>query len=180
MPPLESIEVAGRNGTPPRPGKLTPWVRARICDLLAQGYGLAKTCRYLKISRQTVYNYARDDLAFSRAIDEARRMGAEALAEEALEIADTEPDANRARVRVESRKWLASVTDPQRYGPKTQIQVAHNIDLAGALAEARARVSGNRIIEIDAAAVDAGLLDHVKPAAASELADEGELAGLLE
>lgn len=182
MPPLESIEAADRIKPGPI-GKLTPWLRARICDLLAQGFGLARACRYIHVSRASVYNWMKEDLAFARAIDEARRMGAEALADEAVEIADTEPDANRARVRVDARKWRAAVTDPQRFAEKTRIQVDHSIDLRGALAEARARVP-YRVIEIDAAAVDAGLLDHAKPAATSEPAtvpeDEGELSELLE
>lgn len=177
--PLESIEAADRI----KPGRLTPWLRARICDLLAQGYGLAKTCKHVRISRQTVYNYAKDDFAFARAIDEARRMGAEFLADEAIEIADTEPDVNRARLRYDARKWKAAITDPQRFADKTRVQIDHSIDLRGALAEARARVP-YRVIEIDAAAVDAGLLDHAKPAATSEPVavpeDEGKLSELLE
>lgn len=69
-------------------------------------------------------------------IDEARREQADALAEEALQIADNMADATGitreeiavAKERIDVRKWLATVNNPDRYqqnknGPTVTINI---------------------------------------------------------
>jgi hypothetical protein len=43
----------------------------------------------------------------------AREEQAETLVGEIIEIADLEPDTNRARVRIDARKWYASKVLPK-------------------------------------------------------------------
>lgn len=69
----------------------------------------------------------------------ARNTGMDALAESIVDIADTDPDPARARVRVDARKWIASKILPRKYGdrhvlsgdPEAPIQHSHSIDFSG-------------------------------------------------
>ena len=59
-----------------------------------------------------------------QAVLNARRLKAEKLAEDAMEIADGADESsssavNKARLQVDTRKWLASKLDPEAYGDKS-------------------------------------------------------------
>jgi hypothetical protein len=87
----------------------------------------------------------------------AREMRADTLAEQILEIADHKQDDTyidgdgnvrtdadvvaRARLRVDSRKWLASKMLPKIYGDKQDLNVTGTVDIATAILEARKRTS---------------------------------------
>jgi hypothetical protein len=65
------------------------------------------------------------------AVLKARKLKAEKLAEEALEIADEADETsnsgvNKARLQVDTRKWMASKLDPENYGDtaKTQVNIS--------------------------------------------------------
>jgi hypothetical protein len=53
---------------------------------------------------------------------QARKGRADKWAEDALHIADNTPEdpnaINKAKMRIDTRKWLAGVDDPERYGQK--------------------------------------------------------------
>lgn len=70
----------------------------------------------------------------------AKRARAEFVAQDIVEIADTEEDAQRARNRIQARQWYASKILPKEYGDRMDINVSQTIDIGSALAEARARV----------------------------------------
>ena len=46
------------------------------------------------------------------------------LADEIVEIADTEPDPNRARVCIDARKWWASKVNKKDYGDRVSAEVS--------------------------------------------------------
>jgi hypothetical protein len=75
---------------------------------------------------------------------QARKSRADRWAEEALEIADgVEEDPNKinkAKLRIDTRKWLAGVDDPDRFGTK-QTQV--NISLGGLHLDALRKVQAD-------------------------------------
>ena len=75
-------------------------------------------------------------LSYVRALE----IRSDLLADEALDIADTEPDAAKARNRIEVRKWLASKHNTKRYGDRIDLNVTQTLDVAGTLQEARARL----------------------------------------
>ncbi len=50
----------------------------------------------------------------------AREEQADFYADEIITIADTEPDAAIARVRIDARKWTASKLRPKVYGDRVQ------------------------------------------------------------
>lgn len=76
----------------------------------------------------------------AKAYELASRARAEVLADEIIEIADTDDCAIRARTRVDARKWLASKLQPQKFGDRQIIDINQTIDIGQAMLEARQRV----------------------------------------
>ncbi len=74
----------------------------------------------------------------------ARQDRADLMVEEITTIADTEPDAQRARNRIDARKWVASKMQPQVYGDRLDLNVTSVVDIGAALSEAQSRVLKNR------------------------------------
>lgn len=75
----------------------------------------------------------------SAAMTAAQEARAEVLVDEAIEIADIEPDANRARVRVDMRKWAASKFNRTKFSDHVELTLREAPDLNAALEEARKR-----------------------------------------
>jgi hypothetical protein len=112
-----------------------------IIRRVADGDSLQKIANELGVSRSflswkiNMLPGVKDRLA------EARRSRAEKWADDALDIADNvdaDPNQiNKAKLRVETRKWLAGVDDPERFGTK-QGQV--HISIGGLHLDALRRV----------------------------------------
>lgn len=98
-----------------------------ILERLAMGEGLATICRDEGYpSRGAVIDWsARPE--WSDRYARAREAGIEAQVDRITEIADTEPDPNRARVMIDARKWIASKLLPKRYGDRLEVET--KIDL---------------------------------------------------
>jgi hypothetical protein len=69
-----------------------------------------------------------------------QRGRAEKVVEEILDIAEEEVDPQRARVRMDARRWYASKMIPHKYGERIDLNVNQIVDIGLALSEARARV----------------------------------------
>jgi hypothetical protein len=70
----------------------------------------------------------------------AQQAKAELQVDQIAEIADTEPDPNRARVMIDARKWYASKMSPHKYGDRIDLNITQSIDISKALNDARSRV----------------------------------------
>lgn len=111
-----------------------------ICDRIARGRGLISICNDPGMpTYSTVRKWLKEHDFFARDYARARVDQADTYADEIVAIADTEPDPNRARVRVEARKWTASKLRPQVYGDRVDISVQGSLDLRAVLAGAEAR-----------------------------------------
>ena len=100
-----------------------------IVDRLSQGETVLGLARTLGISHTAFYDWVdRGGEARAAALARARARGGQSLAEETLEIADsaTPQEAQVAKLRVDTRRWLASKMN-EEYGDKQQPLV--NIDL---------------------------------------------------
>jgi len=112
----------------------------RICELICEGKPLKPICRMEGMpSWRTVYNWINDVPEFAKAMEEARRLGARAIAEEALEIADTPMEGveittdekgvsekrgdmlGHRKLQIETRLKLLAKWHPREYGDKVQI-----------------------------------------------------------
>jgi len=111
-----------------------------VCDIIANSAtGLKKACEQVGISHNTIYNML-DDPEHEKRYARARRMQAELLTDETIDIADdTTGDTeiifkdgkqvkvenkewvNRSRLRIDARKWLAAKLHPKKYGDKVDV-----------------------------------------------------------
>lgn len=116
-------------------------------------------CRELGCDHTTVYGWLFTNELFANQYARARNAQADLLAEEVIEISDdssrdviVDKDGNescntefvqRSRLRVDSRKWLASKLKPKKYGDalKLDATVDLKVGLAEKLAKADARSS---------------------------------------
>lgn len=138
--------------------KVAPIVLERLCEMpLTQALKLGiedETGRHWGLPSMTTFNEwmaDRPDWAAARA--HARKIYAEKLAMESLQLVDEEPErkangtidnasVRRAEARARQRQWLAGKLDRQTYGDQVQVDmnVHGNIDISSILAEARGRV----------------------------------------
>lgn len=108
-----------------------------VREYIAGGGTILDLANELGCSRTYLSRHLNGHDAYRPVIEEARREQADALAEEALQIADGLADADAvtreqiavAKERIDVRKWLASVNHPDRYrqdrgqGPAIQINI---------------------------------------------------------
>jgi hypothetical protein len=76
------------------------------------------------VSLQTVYRHEREDEQFREQYERAREDAADTFADEITDIADTDDDVNRAKVRIDARKWVASRMKPKRWGDRQKHEVS--------------------------------------------------------
>ena len=122
-----------------RPSLYTEALAAEICRRLAEGESLRSICRDEAMpDKATVLRWLADEAKadFRDQYVLAREMQADALFDEALEIADDalgdwavdkdgkkvfdHEHVQRSRLRVDTRKWAAGKLAPKRYGDKIQ------------------------------------------------------------
>lgn len=102
-----------------RPSLYSPALADTIIDGITSGLSLREICRADAMpDRATVFRWLEAHPDFAAKYARAREFQAEANAEEIIDIADTEEDPARARVRVDARKWVASKLVPKRYGDR--------------------------------------------------------------
>jgi hypothetical protein len=132
-------EVSNPRG---RPSEYSQAIADRICAEIASGSSLRTICRPDEMPAvATIFNWFRRYPDFLEQYTRAKEEQADAMAEEMLDIAD---DANndwmerrntegenigwqingehvqRSRLRIETRKWLASKLKAKKYGDKVE------------------------------------------------------------
>lgn len=144
---------------PGRPSKFTPAILAEICERLSNGEPMAQICRDDGMpDATTVWRWGEADPDVSQAIARAREQGFDAIAVDALRIADDgindkQVDADgrvvvdhdvvqRSKLRVETRLKLLAKWDPKRYGDRQQVEHSGKIGLEDLVASA-AREAGD-------------------------------------
>jgi hypothetical protein len=107
-----------------RPSLYTTEIADEICERLAEGESLNAICRDDHMpTRQAVHEWIADNRAgFGDKYARAKEVQLERFAEEIIDIADavageTESAAvQAAKLRVDSRKWVAARLMPKKYG----------------------------------------------------------------
>ena len=101
-----------------------------LLEKIASGLTMAGLARELNISNLSLYHWIRKDIDREERFKQARAIAADQWADECLDIADASDNnsANADRLKIETRKWLAGVTNPDRFQakPTTAIQVNVN------------------------------------------------------
>lgn len=123
-----------------RPSEFTQQVADLICSQLAEGLSLRTVCKAEDMPcKATVFNWMRTYPTFLDQYARAKEESADALVEEIMDIADEGSNdwmeshdkenpgwrANgeaiqRSRLRVDTRKWVASKLKAKKYGEKLE------------------------------------------------------------
>jgi hypothetical protein len=95
---------------------------AMLFDHISQGKTTDSVIKSLDISIGGFYKWIDKDAKRGELLARARTRGGRSLAEQTLEIADaaTPQEAQVAKLRVDTRRWLASKQAPDEYGDKQQ------------------------------------------------------------
>jgi len=120
-----------------RPSDYTQELADRICEQLADGKSLRTVCLADEMpSKATVFSWLRTKPEFLDQYTRAKEESADALTDEMLDISDDATNdwmerhgesegwqlngehIQRSRLRIETRKWIASKLKPKRYGDK--------------------------------------------------------------
>jgi hypothetical protein len=120
----------------------------RICDKISRGASLRQSCREEKppIDPGIVCKWVVHSESFYQQYMRARRSQAHLHADELVDIADEKViDNERARRRIDTRKFILSKVLPKVYGDKLEIE--HKVDpvLASRIKEARKRAKEARV-----------------------------------
>jgi hypothetical protein len=101
-----------------RPSQFTPKIGADICERIAQGKSMVTVCKEIGFSYTSVQKWLRDYPDFATSYARAREDQADFHADEIVAIADEEEDPQRAKVRIDARKWVAAKMRPKKYGDR--------------------------------------------------------------
>ena len=101
-----------------------------LLEKIASGMTMAGLARELRISNLSLYHWIRKDPDREERFKQARALAAETWADECLDIADAADhvSANADRLKIETRKWLAGVTAPERFQAKPTTAVQVNVN----------------------------------------------------
>lgn len=110
-----------------------------ICERISEGQSLRKICDEDDMpNKATVFRWLAANKEFSDQYARARETQADTLFDEVLAIADqydsaadaVNPDhINRARLRIDARKWMAGKLKPKKYGEKLELEHGGQIAL---------------------------------------------------
>ena len=94
-----------------------------VCERIANGESLGKICRDKDMpdkSSVTRWLAADEGGELRNQYTRAREEQADAIFEDCLDIADdaTPEDVQKARLRIDTRKWMAGKLRPKKYGDK--------------------------------------------------------------
>jgi len=144
-PRLEKAQSAPKRSVG-RPSKFSAAVLARIVAGLESGQPLMAICREEGMpGRSAVYRWGEADATIYQAIARARDLGFDAIAEQALEIADREANSAvevaQRRLAVETRLKLLAKWCPKRFGDKVELEHSGKVESdITVLTEARRQV----------------------------------------
>lgn len=151
--------------------KTTPYdprVAAIVIARVAEGTMLTVVISQYGISMGTIRKWKRKSREFKDALVEAEAMGAQAMVEQAVTIADgqafTPAEAMSQKLRIEARWKLAEKHAPGRYGSKSD--EAGGLDWGKVLDEMNARRAARTVVAqtvVDAQAVPKEATNEVDP-----------------
>ena len=126
-----------------RPSSYSPEIVDVICSRIADGESLRSVCSAAGMpDRRTIYRWLRSHVEFVSRYSFATDARAELIAEEVLEIADDasgdyklverngelvwviDPEViQRARLRIDTRKWMLAKLAPKKYGDRIRQEI---------------------------------------------------------
>ena len=119
-------------------------VAFQICDRLSDGEPLKRICTDPTMpAKTTVYRWRHENAEFRDMYARAREDQADTFADDIVDIADSEEDPNRARVRIDARKWVAAKLKERAYGDRVKVDGNHKVtNEPGAISNTAAFIAG--------------------------------------
>lgn len=105
-----------------RPSLYTPAIAMEICQWIADGKTLLAYCKRedVTIVRSTIMEWLLKEPEFAEKYQFAQSLRADHYCDECIEISDdcgsTIPQINKAKLRVDTRKWTCTIMAPKKYG----------------------------------------------------------------
>jgi hypothetical protein len=131
-----------------RPSEYTVEMADVICSQLADGDSMRTVCKPDHMpNKTTVFRWIRTYEEFRNQYARAKEESADSLTDEMLDISDNAnndwmeaggdsegyklngENIQRSKLRIDTRKWLASKLKPKKYGDKIQQEISGNINL---------------------------------------------------
>lgn len=115
-----------------RPSDYTPEQAHSICAWVAEGRSLKSWCRTNAREMTTVYKWMADNRDFAQMYARAHEDRADSLADELQDIADevrlgTLEQIQAARLRIDTRKWIAAKLKPRKWGEAPPAEQRSNV-----------------------------------------------------
>jgi len=116
-----------------RPTKYNDELADQICALIAEGNSLPRISKKLGFDLVSFYSWLRKYDEFLKKYTQAKEDQADTMAEQMLDISDSElprdvfgkidsAAVNQARLRVDTRKWIAARLKPKKFGDSTTLR----------------------------------------------------------
>lgn len=110
-----------------RPSDFTQEKADEICQMLANGMTLLSICKLPDMPEMTtVHRWLDSNPDFQSSYAHARKLQADAMAEQVIEEAMSSHDAPIGRLRMDALKWFASKMAPKKYGEKVEVEQTGN------------------------------------------------------
>lgn len=122
-----------------RPKPVDVSLMEKIIDSLIEFQSVRKSLKHHGVQLKDFFHTLHENPALENQYMRAQAATAELMAEEIIEIADTAHDAAKARNQIDTRKWYASKTKPQKFGERIDLNINQVVDIGSALAEAQKR-----------------------------------------
>ena len=115
-----------------RPSKFTQTLADAICERIANGESLRNICRDEGMpNKATVFRWHIDNSEFSDQYARACARREDSFFDDLIEIADSvnadAAEVAKARLQIDSRKWVLSRMNPKKYGDRVQQEVSGSI-----------------------------------------------------
>jgi transposase-like protein len=111
-----------------RPSTYSQDLVEEICLLISEDLSVRKICERQGLpERRTIYRWLAQHDEFRHQYARARELQADYLFDECLDIADEAKDLveiQRARLRIDARKWMAGKLAPKKYGDKVTQEIS--------------------------------------------------------
>jgi len=92
-----------------------------VLKAIEGGDSLRYACSVQGLDPSTFLMWVDASVELSQQYARARELQAEFYADEIIRIADSAQDAQKARLQVDARKWIASKLLPKKYGDKVDV-----------------------------------------------------------
>jgi transposase-like protein len=139
-----------------RPRLYSPELADQICAAIATStLGLSAIAKECGISPETIYSWLRTNPEFSERYARCKDEQLQILADQILELADTDrvckkvtvktvgeletrevttfDPVERTKIQIDARKWLLSKLAPKRYGDRVGLEHSGKVDLVSSL-----------------------------------------------